>query len=81
MRALRYCLAGFQTLFALFFFSVAVVGLIMIVQVSSKGTPVERTKRTVVVQELGRATVVSVVGGLFAYGFGRRAVRNFRDAG
>lgn len=80
MRVWRYLLAGFQTLVALFFLSVAVIGVIEVVAVSGKGTPVERGKRAVAVEEMGRGTVAALVGGLFACGMGRWAARNFRDA-
>jgi len=80
MRVWRYFLAGFQTLVALFFLCVAAIGVIQVVEVCGKGTPVERTKRAVVVEEMGRGTVAALLGGLFAYGMGRWAVRNFRGA-
>ena len=67
MRALRYFLAGFETLVALFFL-VFVGGLIATVQLSiPKNPPLEGARRAVVVAELGRAMVVSVMGGIFAF--------------
>ena len=80
MRALRYFLAGFETLVALFFFCLFAGGLIATVQLSVQRTPLEGARRAVVVAELGRAMVVSVMPGVFAFWMGRCAVRNFRDA-
>jgi transposase len=80
MRALRYFLAGFETLVALFFFCLFAGGLIATVQLAVQRTPLEGARRVVVVAELGRAMVVSVMGGVFAFWMARCAVRNFRDA-
>ncbi len=81
MRALRYFLAGFETLVALFFFCLFAEGLVATVQLSiPTNPPLEGARRAVVVAELGRAMVVSVMGGVFAFWMGRCAVRNFRDA-
>lgn len=80
MRALRYFLAGFETLVALFFFCLFAGGLVATVQLSIQRTPLEGVRRAVVVAELGQAMVVSVMGGVFAFWMGRCAVRNFRDA-
>jgi hypothetical protein len=81
MRALRYFLAGFETLVALFFFCLFAGGLIATVQLSvPKNPPLEGAMRAVVVAELGRAMVITVMAGVFALWMGRCAVRNFRDA-
>jgi hypothetical protein len=81
MRSLRYFLAGFETLVALFFFCLFAGGLVVTVQLSiPKNPPLEGARRAVLVAELGRAMVVSVMAGVFAFWMGRCAVRNFRDA-
>ena len=81
MRALRYFLAGFETLVALFFSCLFAGGLIATIQLSvPKNAPLEGARRAVVVSELGQAMVISVMGGVFAFWMGRCAIRNFRDA-
>ncbi len=80
MRALRYLLAGFETLVAAFAFCAFAAGLEAVVQLSVQRTPLKGARRVVVVAELGRAMVVSVMAGVFALWMGRCAVRNFRDA-
>jgi hypothetical protein len=81
MRSLRYFLAGFETLVALFFFCLFAGGIITTVQLSiPKNPPLEGARRAVLVAELGRAMVVSVMAGVLAFWIGRCAVRNFRDA-
>lgn len=80
MRALRYFLAGFESLVALSFFCLFAGGLIATVQLSVEGTPLQGARRAVVVAELGTAMVVTVMAGVFAFWMGRCAVRNFRDA-
>jgi hypothetical protein len=80
MRALRYFLAGFETLVALFFFCLFAGGLIATVQLGVQRAPQEGARRAVVVAELGRAIVVSVMGGVLSFWMARCAARNFRDA-
>jgi transposase len=80
MRGLRYFLAGFEALVALFFSFVVAAGLVEVVQLSVQRTPLEGARRAVVVANLGQAIVTSVMGGIFAFWMGRCAVRNFRDA-
>jgi hypothetical protein len=80
MRSLRYFLAGFETLLAVFASSVFVVALEVIVQLSVQRTPLEGARRAVVVAELGRALVESGLAAVLAFWMGRCAVRNFRDA-
>jgi hypothetical protein len=82
MRGVRYFLAGFQFLLAVFAFFVFVIGFAEIIhwQLVFQRTHPVAPVRTVIVEEMGRAIVTSGLSGIFAWWMGRRALRNLRDA-
>ena len=80
LRYFRYFLAGFEALMTAFALSCFAVGFVVVVQLSVQRAPLDHVKRTVVLTDLGQATVLAVGAGIFAFWMGRCAIRNFRDA-